>query len=54
MKGLDTNFRGGNQIDGIWSSEDVDFHGAIFIPLWTKVEDHRTCVADISYKALIG
>ena len=33
MKVPATNFRVENKIDVIWSSEDVDCHGAIYIPL---------------------
>ena len=48
------NFRGKNQIDGIWDTKDINYHVAIFIPLWEDIIYHRVCVVDITYEALIG
>ena len=53
IKSQMTNFREKN-IDGIWASEDVEFHGEIFFPIWNVVGYHRVCVVKIIIQILLG
>ena len=48
-KSAATNFRKGNQIDGMWASEGVNFHGEKCIRIWNVVGYHRVWVVYITY-----
>ena len=48
------HFRGKNHIDGIWATKDINCHAERFLPLWSGIGDHRACVVDVIYEALIG
>ena len=52
-KGPATHFRG-EKIGGIWSSEGLDCHISVFLPMCTVLVYHRSFVVDINYEALIG
>ena len=49
-----TWFRGRNQIDGAFATQNVDCCGARFLPFWAGIGDHRAVVIDIPLQSLVG
>ena len=49
-----THFKGTDQIDGIFATQDVDCMGACFLPFWTGIGDHRPIIVDIPNQVLYG
>ena len=49
-----TWYRGQEQIDAIWTSEDIEVDSITFLPFYFSIGDHRGIVMDIPEEELLG
>ena len=54
VKGSNTFHQGKHQIGGVFTSSEIDYAGARFLPVWSGIGYNRAIVIDIPHQVLFG